>query len=94
MFAENHNGTTRYVGLAPKVVYRIELGMAIVDDGNRLYRLERKTFERVTARAIVEAVESDPEVARIAAALREVPSVFQHYSDRELALASLEDKEI
>ncbi len=94
MFAEDHNGQTHYVGLAPKVVYRIELGLAIVDDGDRLYRLERSIFERVTDRAVVERVEGDPELSKIVAALHQVPSVFQPFEDRELALASLDDKEI
>jgi hypothetical protein len=69
-------------------MFRIELGMAIVDDGTRLFRIELATFKRVLSaddiagdRSIIEVVEKHP-------------TVFQLFPTSADAATSLKEREI
>lgn len=82
----------RFVGLKERVVYRIELGFAIVDDGDRLFRIQERVFEGIVARARDEEAREADEVA--AAVVEGHPTIFELFDDAEAARASVVEREI
>lgn len=74
-------------GLAPEVAYRIELGVAFVDDGDRTFKIDPLVIEGVV-NADIDEVPSD----EIEAELNRFPSVFERHASRAEAHASLCDE--
>lgn len=78
----------RYVGFSADVVYRVELEMALVDDGDRLFKIQAALIDTLTRGAETTAD----------GALREVldahPTIFRLFTTREAALGSVNEREI
>lgn len=80
----------QHLGLRADVRYRIELGFAFVDDGDRLFKMNRSVFECALGLGT-----RSPEMQAQAVALAEShKTVFARFATQEEAAASLADKEI
>jgi hypothetical protein len=90
--ADMTDSSPRFLGLKTDVLYRIELGFAIIDDGDRLIRIQRAAFERVLDHARAGTPAPPPE--EVSALVREHPTVFELFGDPEEARTSLSEKEI
>lgn len=79
-----------YVGLLPAVRYRVELGFAFVDDGDRLFKIQLGLFERAIG---ARAVEPDA-LAQVTELIRKHETVFALFDTEEEASSSLLEKEV
>jgi hypothetical protein len=82
----------RFVGLKEAVLYRLEIDAAMVDDGDRLYRIQRRPFEALLQNARApEPVEASAEQGSLVALH---PSIFELFEEAGRASQSLSAKEI
>jgi hypothetical protein len=80
----------RHVGLRPDVRYRVELGFAFVDDGDRLFKMSRALFEQAIG-ARPATAESRAQVEEL---VRAHGTVFALFETEAEASMSVEDTEI
>ncbi|MEM9491709.1 MAG: hypothetical protein AAGC55_21360 [Myxococcota bacterium] len=92
LFIDTENGKG-HVGLRPEVCYRLEIHLAIVDDGDRLFRFQRALFERLLAAISNDSSETELEQDAVEL-IRTHPTVFELFEEPQAARASLSDKEI
>ena len=92
MLSMSTRDDSRYVGFAPKVAYRVELGFALVDDGERLFRIQENLFEQ-----ILRNVRTDDRLAadeEFLSVLDRHPTIFAFFDDADTARASVDEREI
>lgn len=83
-------GSAQYVGLRHDVRYRIELGFAFVDDGDRMFKIRRALFEQA-----IGARPAEPEeLATITALVHQHETVFCLFPTHEAATSSVAEKEL
>ena len=84
-------GQVNFVGLMPSVVYRMEIGFAVVDDGERLFRIRQSAFEQVVAEAEIDAAAAGPELGQL---VQQHASIFKLFDDPGAARSTLVDREL
>lgn len=82
-----------YLGLHRHVRYRIEIGLAYIDDGVTVHRFDEALFAELRAAAPVPD-HDDGELAPVRVLARRFPSVFCAYEDRPAAAHSFEVAEL
>jgi hypothetical protein len=82
--------TERFVGLLPRVRYRLELGFAFVDDGDRLFKIQGSIFERSLGVRLNRAAHEE----ELRVMVGQHPSVFCLFDSHEDATRSLSGKEV
>lgn len=86
-----HNTTSHCLGLAPNVVYRLEIGLAIVDDGDRTFRMPGGTFQDALGR--ISSAEREEPSEQLRSIFDAHPTVFVSLTESE-ARASVIDREV
>jgi len=80
-----------YLGLHDTVRYRLEIGLAYIDDGSNVHRFDEALFADLRA-AVVAAPDAGFDPVR--ALLTRFPSVFRAYDDQPVAERSFAAAEL
>ena len=81
-----------YLGLHPSVRYRIEIGLAYIDDGATVHRFDQALFGEL--RAAVPLPTADGTIDAVSILLKRFSSVFCTYEDRTTAEHSFDIAEL
>jgi hypothetical protein len=83
-----------YLGLHDNVRYRIEIGLAYIDDGATVHRFDDALFGELRAAVVATPADTDAGFAPVRALLIRFPSVFRAYDERPAAEHSFEAAEL
>ena len=81
-----------YLGLQGNVRYRIEIGLAYIDDGTSVHRFDQALFGEL--RAAIPLPAADGTIDAVSILLKRFPSVFCSYEDRTAAERSFDLAEL
>ncbi|WNG18802.1 hypothetical protein [Cystobacter fuscus] len=79
-----------YIGLNSQVRYRMELGFAFVDDGDKLFKVDGALFQQLAAHAVA----APPPEGPVRDLVGRLTTIFREYDGPEEALRSFEDAEL